>query len=162
MDKRHRTHPAIRARAREMRQPQTPAETKIWARLRHRQLGDFKFRRRHPIGRLVAHFYCAACRLVIEIDGDSHTEQGEYGLARSAWLSEQGYRLSASPIVMSSDTWMRCLKQSCANARSSLLLHPLPRGERAGVRGVTRNPCYRHLTLFGLSSGLEGEETTRL
>lgn len=93
MDKRHRTHPAILARAREMRQPQTPAETKIWARLRRRQLGDFKFRRRHPIGRLVAHFYCAACRLVIEIDGDSHTEQGEYGLARSAWLSEQGYKV---------------------------------------------------------------------
>lgn len=93
MDKRHRTHPTILARARELRQPQTPAETKIWAHLRHRQLGDFKFRRQHPIGRFVADFYCAACRLVIEIDGDSHTGQGEYDVARSAWLSEQGYEV---------------------------------------------------------------------
>ena len=91
--KRHRIYPPILANARELRQPQTPAESKLWARLRNRQLGGFKFRRQHPIGRFIVDFYCAATRLVIEIDGDSHAEQVEYDQARTAWLSEQGYRV---------------------------------------------------------------------
>ncbi len=92
-EKRHRVYPPILARAQELRQPQTPAESRLWSRLRNRQLGGFKFRRQHPIGRLIVDFYCAACRLVIEIDGDSHEEQVEYDLARTEWLNDQGYRV---------------------------------------------------------------------
>jgi len=89
----HRIYPPILANARELRQPQTPIESKLWAYLRNKQLGGFKFRRQHPIDRFIVDFYCAACRLVIEIDGDSHAEQVEYDLARTAWLNEQGYRV---------------------------------------------------------------------
>ena len=98
-EKQHRIYPPILAHARELRQPQTPAESKLWARLRNRQLGGFKFRRQHPIGRFVVDFYCAACRLVIEVDGDSHAEpeQMEYDLARTAWLNEQGYHVIRFP-----------------------------------------------------------------
>jgi len=92
-EKRHRIYPPILANVREMRQPQTPAESKLWARLRNRQLGGLKFRRQHPIDRFIADFYCAACRLVIEIDGDSHADQVEYDVARTAWLNEQGYHV---------------------------------------------------------------------
>ncbi len=35
-EKRHRIHPAIRQRARELRRPQTPAEARLWQRLRRR------------------------------------------------------------------------------------------------------------------------------
>ena len=92
-DKRHRVHPSIRARARELRQPQTPAEQRLWSRLRNRQLGGIKFRRQHPIDRFIVDFYCAACRLVIEIDGDSHADQVEYDQARTEWLEARGYRV---------------------------------------------------------------------
>ncbi len=92
-EKKHRIHPQIRARAQALRQPQTPAEATIWRRLRKRQLGGFKFRRQHPIGRFIADFYCAACQLVIEIDGDAHAERTEYDAARTAWLEQQGYRV---------------------------------------------------------------------
>jgi very-short-patch-repair endonuclease len=92
-DKLRRIYPPILARARELRQPQTPAETKLWACLRNRQLGDFKFRRQHPIDRFIVDFYCAACRLVIEVDGDSHAEQVEYDQARTEWLNDRGYRV---------------------------------------------------------------------
>jgi very-short-patch-repair endonuclease len=91
--KQHRLKPSILAAARELREPLTPAERKLWARLRDRQLDGIKFRCQHPIGRFVVDFYCAACGLVIEIDGDSHAEQVEYDRARTVWLNEQGYRV---------------------------------------------------------------------
>ncbi len=92
-DKQHRIYPPILAAARELRQPQTPAEIKLWARLRDRQLAGYKFRRQHPIGRFIVDFYCAEHQLVIEIDGDSHAEQVEYDQARTQWLNEEGYRV---------------------------------------------------------------------
>jgi len=58
----HRIYPPILARAREMRHPMTPAEAKLWARLRNRQLDGLKFRRQHAIGRFIIDFYYAAGR----------------------------------------------------------------------------------------------------
>ena len=86
--------PAILQRARDHRHPLTPAEAKIWVRVRNRGLG-FKIRRQHPIWRFIAEFYCAEAKLVIEIDGDSHTwpEQEEYAAARTAWLEQRGYKV---------------------------------------------------------------------
>lgn len=86
--------PAILQLARDHRHPLTPAEAKIWSRVRNRGLG-FKIRRQHPIWRFIADFYCAEARLVIEIDGDSHAEadQEEYDLARTRWLEESGYKV---------------------------------------------------------------------
>jgi very-short-patch-repair endonuclease len=93
--KRHRIYPPILAAARELRQPQTPAEQKLWARVRDRQLGGFKIRRQHIIDRFIIDFYCADRKLCIEVDGDSHTEpdQIEYDQARTKWLNEEGYRV---------------------------------------------------------------------
>ncbi|MBN1887291.1 MAG: DUF559 domain-containing protein [Thermoflexales bacterium] len=92
-DKSHRIHPVIRQRSRELRQPQTPAESKLWTVLRGRQFSGYKFRRQHPIGRFIVDFYCAEARLVIEIDGDSHAEQVEYDATRTDWLAQHGYRV---------------------------------------------------------------------
>ncbi|MCC7355220.1 MAG: DUF559 domain-containing protein [Anaerolineae bacterium] len=89
----HHNHPAILARARELRRPQTPAESRLWARLRNGQLGGFKFRRQHPLGRFIVDFCCVACRLVVEIDGDSHSEQVAYDAARTERIRENGYRV---------------------------------------------------------------------
>jgi len=86
--------PFILRLARDHRHPLTPAESKIWARVRNRGLG-FKIRRQHPIWRFIADFYCAEAKLVIEIDGDSHTEpdQEEYDGARTKWLEERGHKV---------------------------------------------------------------------
>lgn len=92
-DKQHRIYPPILAAARELRQPQTPAEIKLWARLRDRQLSGYKFRRQHPIGRFIVDFYYAEHKSAIEIDGDSHADQVEYDQARTQWLNEEGYRV---------------------------------------------------------------------
>lgn len=65
--------PANQQRAKELHQQTTPAEDRLWQRwCAHRQ-GGLKFRRQHPLGPLIASFYCAEHRLVIEIDGGIHT-----------------------------------------------------------------------------------------
>jgi very-short-patch-repair endonuclease len=89
--KRWRTTKAIQRRAKELRCEQTPAEQKLWARLRGRQLRGFKFRRQHPIGRFVVDFCCARAKLVVEVDGDSHASQIEYDDSRTAHLEECVY-----------------------------------------------------------------------
>jgi len=94
LEKLHRIYPPILEHSRDMRHPLTPAEKKVWDRVRNQQIG-FKIRRQHPIGRFITDFYCAKAKLVIEIDGDTHAEldQAEYDKARTAWLKAQGYRV---------------------------------------------------------------------
>ena len=88
-----RTTAAIQDRARELRREQTPAEQQLWARLRRKQLYGLKFRRQHPMGRFIADFCCVPERLVVGLDGDSHSQQEEYDQKRTAWLESRGYRV---------------------------------------------------------------------
>ena len=87
--------PIILARARELRRPLTPAEAKLWQRLRRKQLHGLKFRRQHPIFRFIADFCCNEHRLVVEVDGQHHAEpeQQAYDQARTVWLEQRGYRV---------------------------------------------------------------------
>jgi very-short-patch-repair endonuclease len=89
----HRHPTQVKSAARELRQPQTAAEQNLWERVRDRKLGGLKFRRQHPIGRFIADFYCAACSLVIELDGESHAGQAEHDAGRTEWLQQHGYRV---------------------------------------------------------------------
>lgn len=41
-------------------------------------------------------FYCASCRLIVELDGGVHRAQEEYDTARTAYLREHGYRVIRS------------------------------------------------------------------
>ncbi len=88
-------HPAILARARELRRPMTPQERKLWNRLRRKQLYGFKFRRQHPLFRFILDFLCFEHKLVIEIDGGGHYEptQLAYDQARTEWLEQRGFRV---------------------------------------------------------------------
>lgn len=59
----------------------------LWAKIRNQQLG-VKFRRQHGIGRYIVDFYCPECALVIELDGDSHYQEGaqEYDAIRDEFM----------------------------------------------------------------------------
>jgi very-short-patch-repair endonuclease len=81
--------------ARSLRKYPTNAERKLWARLRQKQFGGFRFRRQQPIGSYVADFFCARAKLIVELDGgqhgkDSHAIRDE---VRTRWLDSQGYRV---------------------------------------------------------------------
>lgn len=94
VEKRLRIHPTIRNFARELRQPQTPAEATLWKHLRNRNL-EYKFRRQHAIKFFIIDFYCAQVKLCIEIDGDTHLEkeQKEYDAARTEYLEFLGRKV---------------------------------------------------------------------
>jgi very-short-patch-repair endonuclease len=59
---------------RRLRSDMTGPETRLWPRLRARQLQRLKFRRQHGIGPYIVDFYCPEQSLVIEVDGDSHAD----------------------------------------------------------------------------------------
>ena len=59
---------------RQLRSHMTGPETRLWSRLRARQLQGLKFRRQHGIGPYIVDFYCPEQSLVIEVDGDSHAD----------------------------------------------------------------------------------------
>jgi very-short-patch-repair endonuclease len=83
----------LRDRARQLRNEQTDAEAKLWARLRARQISGVKFRRQHPIGSYVADFCCVEHRLIIEIDGGQHAEQMQSDQRRTGVLKLHGFRV---------------------------------------------------------------------
>ena len=87
------TTPASEAAARHMRQNPTPAEEALWQALKGRQLHGLKFRRQHPVGLSVLDFYCPACQLVVEVDGEGHEEQRDHDEARSQQLGDHDYRV---------------------------------------------------------------------
>ncbi|MEO1349991.1 MAG: endonuclease domain-containing protein [Cyanobacteria bacterium J06635_15] len=63
-------NPALKERARHLRQNMTPAEQKLWKQfLRH---FPSRVMRQRPIDHFIVDFYCAALQLVIEVDGESH------------------------------------------------------------------------------------------
>lgn len=84
--------PAQKAFARELRSHQTDAEQQLWHRLRRKQLHGLQFYRQKPIGPYIVDFYCAAARLVIELDGSQHFEPAHQSKdqQRDAYLAQQG------------------------------------------------------------------------
>jgi hypothetical protein len=67
----------------------------LWAHLRAKRCGGFKFRRQHRVGPYFADFCCVAQHRIIELDGSQHAEPEEErkdGL-RTAYLNQQGYRV---------------------------------------------------------------------
>ncbi len=83
----------MQATARHLRRHITPAETRLWERLRGRQIAGVKFRRQHAIGGCILDFYCPAARLAIEVDGPVHMQQRTADAARDALLAAKGIRV---------------------------------------------------------------------
>ncbi len=73
--------------ARENRHSPTLTEKIVWKSiLADRPLG-YKFTRQKPLGYYIADFYCSKLKIVIEIDGDSHTDNEEYDRHRDYELA---------------------------------------------------------------------------
>jgi len=83
----------MQRRAAELRQNQTPAETKLWSHLRAHRLGEIHFRRQHAIGNYIVDFCAPRKKLIIELDGSQHLEQEGYDEERTAFLKSKGYRV---------------------------------------------------------------------
>ncbi|SEJ86365.1 Very-short-patch-repair endonuclease [Pseudomonas linyingensis] len=81
--------------SRQLRNDMTDAEQRLWACLRRKQLGGLQFYRQKPLAGYIVDFYCAAARLVIELDGSQHhaSEAIEYDRQRTRELEALGLRV---------------------------------------------------------------------
>ena len=86
--------------ARSQRRTMSLPEVLLW-RLLRRSPGGVKFRRQHAMGSYAADFYCAAAKLVIEIDGQAHLmgDRPARDEARDSWLRAQGVQILRIPAL---------------------------------------------------------------
>jgi len=73
-------------RAKELRRQMTPAERRLWQRLRANRLDGFHFRRQQIIAGFIVDFYCHRANLIIEVDGPIHNDQRAADEEREAIL----------------------------------------------------------------------------
>jgi very-short-patch-repair endonuclease len=110
-------------RARTLRRNQTAAESRLWRALRGRSADGFKFVRQEPVGPYFADFVCRKEKLIVEIDGATHSTDTElrHDLQRAGFLNAQGYRI----LRVTNDAVYRnldgVLKTSSPNSRPLIL-----------------------------------------
>jgi very-short-patch-repair endonuclease len=83
----------FKARARSLRASQTSAEAKLRQALRNRRLARWKFRRQHPIDRYIVDFVTLDGKLIVEVDGVTHSTPSEVKRynARTEVLEASGF-----------------------------------------------------------------------
>ena len=94
-----RSNPKIKHQAIELRRESTPAEHKLWSRIRNDQLG-VAFRRQHAnalrpfrVGKYIPDFCSPQAKHIIELDESQHLEQEEYDEERTKYLELLGYKV---------------------------------------------------------------------
>jgi very-short-patch-repair endonuclease len=85
--------PRLTPLARSLRRSARAAEPRLWEGLRRKQVEAFRFRRQVILGDFIADFACFDARLVVEVDGATHSTEAEIARddARSSTLAKQGY-----------------------------------------------------------------------
>jgi len=84
-----------RQAARRLRANETDAEARLWRLLRKLEISGSHFRRQVPIGPYIADFACLAARLIIEVDGGTHSTDREVArdVRRERYLKDEGFRI---------------------------------------------------------------------
>jgi very-short-patch-repair endonuclease len=84
----------LRDRARALRNASvSKAEKFLWKRLLSRKQLGVSFKRQRPIGNYIVDFFASEIQMIIEIDGNSHANKGDYDSIRHEWLKRQGYTI---------------------------------------------------------------------
>ena len=120
--------------AKRLRRNQTDAERVLWFRLRDRRLAGWKFKRQVPIDRYVVDFFCAEARLIVEIDGGQHDQNGERDRDRTTALEAMGYlvlRFWNNDVLHNTEGVLETILSTINQSRPDPPHpNPLPSGER--------------------------------
>jgi len=122
--------------ARQLRKKQTMSEEILWQAIRGAKLEGRKFRRQQPIGSFVVDFFCAAERLVVEIDGGIHESQKELDQERQALLESLGLRF----VRISAQQVEQNLPLSLVQIKSAFTPQPLTPSPTRGEGGLENSP----------------------
>jgi very-short-patch-repair endonuclease len=79
-----------RDHARTLRKTMTRAERVVWNNLKGRALAGYRFNRQVEIGPYIADFVSRECKVVLELDGDTHGDVAADN-KRTAFLEAKGY-----------------------------------------------------------------------
>ncbi|GLV28741.1 hypothetical protein TomTYG75_12620 [Sphingobium sp. TomTYG75] len=126
-----RLDPKLKERARQMRANPTPAEQKLWLALRANRFENQQFTRQTIVAPYIADFASKAAKLIIEIDGDTHSAKDRYDARRTEFLESLGYRVLrfGNPDVIGNiEGVLGVIAQAL---RAVPLSQPSPRGGRA-------------------------------
>lgn len=85
-------NPALKVKARELRNNSTKTEILLWKFLKGKQLLGYDFHRQKPIDEFIVDFFCPDLMLAIEIDGGTHIGKEKYDAARQQKLENLGVR----------------------------------------------------------------------
>ncbi len=119
--------PRLKARARELRRAITPAEKILWRELRGRRFAGFKFRRQQPIGAYIADFYCPACSLVIELDGETYLGREGEDRSRQEYFEGLGLKVLRfwnTAVFEDVETVLEVIFDNCQERRKAPPPHP--------------------------------------
>ena len=83
-------NPELKALARELRKNSTLSEVLLWNQLKARKMRGYQFMRQKPIDEYIVDFYCSKLKLVIEIDGESHSGRSAEDYTRQRKLESLG------------------------------------------------------------------------
>ena len=118
-----------------MRRDGTDAEQRLWQLLRNRHLGDFKFRRQHPLPPYTLDFYCDAAKLCVELDGGQHADAAARDARRDDFLQAQGIRTLRvwnNEVMQNLEAVLQAIWNALHEAPSSgAARHLLPEGEES-------------------------------
>ncbi len=103
--------------ARRLRRSATLPERLLKSRFKS---ASVRFRHQHPIGDYIVDFYCAAAKLVIEMDGIAHDmgDNPQRDIMRDKWIEAQGYtvvRIAASDVLRDPDEVGASILTMCQN-----------------------------------------------
>jgi adenine-specific DNA-methyltransferase len=130
-------NPIRRQRARQLRRQVTPAEGILWREVRNRRFASFKFRRQHPIGPFFADLACHECKLILELDGETHLGAETRDEARTKYLQSQGWlvmRFWNNQIYEELESVLEVIYRTCQQRKPPP--HPQPLSPEAGERGA--------------------------
>lgn len=109
--------------AKKLRRTMPPAEQKLWAQIRRKQLGGYRFRRQHTIGHYIADFACVAVKLVIELDGAQHGfDDGARDARRDTFMEAKGWtviRFWNDAVYTDIESVLETIFDACETARQA-------------------------------------------
>lgn len=132
-----------RIHAKSMRSNMTRAEAIMWNKLRELKIDGIMFRRQHSIGFYIADFACVKLKLVIEIDGATHSSESEIASdkKRDEYMKSKGWEIIR---VWNSDIYTNLIgvmafietRVNELNMAQSLGVFPPPSALRAATSSV--------------------------
>ena len=128
--------------ARTMRNQPTAPEARLWSILSRSQLGGYKFRRQAAIGTAIADFLCPQKGLVVDVDGDTHTDPAAdaHRTARLAALGYRVVRVTNLDVMGNLEGVQRHLLDILEPMPDRRAPHPNPSPEGEGLKEGNTNP----------------------